>query len=211
MILLDPSTVGMQKYVITPEQPFGLSLCEKIMPQYLKEAGYATHIVGKWHLGIYKKEYTPTFRGFDSHIGYLGPMIDYYNHSLTRLVNVNHYCHLQYHHHAAKSFIYPTLFNLIDQGTPYVFGNGYDMRKNLDLYSESFGTYATDLFAQESERIIEQHNKKDPLFLFISNLAPHAGNFWEPLQAPQEVVDKFSYIKDVKRRKYAAMVSANAY
>lgn len=85
---IDPSTVGMQKYVITPEQPFGLGLCEKILPEYLKEAGYKTHIVGKWHLGDYKKEYTPTFRGFDSHIGYLGAMIDFYNHSLTRLVRL---------------------------------------------------------------------------------------------------------------------------
>lgn len=76
----------MQKYVIAPEQPFGLGLCEKIMPEYLKEAGYKTHIVGKWHLGYYKKEYTPTFRGFDSHTGYLGAMIDFYNHSLTRIV-----------------------------------------------------------------------------------------------------------------------------
>ncbi|KAJ6648070.1 Arylsulfatase B [Pseudolycoriella hygida] len=76
----DTSTVGMQKYVIAPEQPFSLGLCEKILPEYLKEAGYKTHIVGKWHLGYYKKAYTPTLRGFDSHIGYLGAMIDFYNH-----------------------------------------------------------------------------------------------------------------------------------
>lgn len=80
------------------------------------------------------------------------------------------------------------------------------MRKNLDLYRETLGVYATDLFTQESERIIQQHNKKDPLFLFVSHLAPHAANFYEPLQAPQSVIDKFAYIKDERRRKYAAMV-----
>lgn len=83
------------------------------------------------------------------------------------------------------------------------------MRRNLDLYRETLGVYATDLFTQESEAIIKNHNTSDPLFLFVSHLAPHAANFYEPLQAPQDVVDKFSYIKDLSRRKYAAMVRKN--
>lgn len=70
------------------------------------------------------------------------------------------------------------------------------MRKNLDLYRETLGIYATDLFTQESENIIHNHNKKDPLFLLVSHLAPHAANFYDPLQAPQAVIDKFLYIKD---------------
>jgi arylsulfatase A-like enzyme len=49
-----------------------LLLSEKIMPQYLKEAGYATGILGKWHLGMTAPEYYPTARGFDVALGTVG-------------------------------------------------------------------------------------------------------------------------------------------
>lgn len=42
-----------------------------------KEGGYATAIIGKWHLGL-KKPNIPTMRGFDYFKGYLGDMMDDY-------------------------------------------------------------------------------------------------------------------------------------
>lgn len=64
-----PIHTGMQHTVLFGAEPRGLPLTEKLLPQYLKELGYTTRIVGKWHLGSYKKEYTPLYRGFDSHLG----------------------------------------------------------------------------------------------------------------------------------------------
>lgn len=49
----------------------GLPMTEKIFPQYLKTAGYATCQLGKWHLGP-TPEWSPALRGFDEVFGFLG-------------------------------------------------------------------------------------------------------------------------------------------
>lgn len=58
----------------------GLNLTEKILPEYLKNIGYKTHMIGKWHLGFYEKLFTPLQRGFCSHFGYWSGIISYYDH-----------------------------------------------------------------------------------------------------------------------------------
>lgn len=49
----------------------GLPTHLKIMPAYLREAGYYTGMIGKWHLG-HTDEYRPERRGFDEFYGFLG-------------------------------------------------------------------------------------------------------------------------------------------
>jgi len=56
----------------------GLPLTETLLPQHLAPAGYATGMVGKWHLGA-KPEQTPPSRGFTEFFGFLGGAHSYFN------------------------------------------------------------------------------------------------------------------------------------
>jgi arylsulfatase B len=77
------------------------------------------------------------------------------------------------------------------------------MRRNLTIDRDSIGIYATDHFSRETETIVQHHNLDRPLFLLVNHLAPHAGNYDDPLQAPEEEILKFHYIDDKKRRTLA--------
>ena len=60
--------------------PYGLPLNETTLGQKFKEVGYTTRFVGKWHMGFYKWDYTPTFRGYDSFKGFYSGGEDYFTH-----------------------------------------------------------------------------------------------------------------------------------
>ena len=61
----------------------GLPLTEVTLPELLRDAGYATGVFGKWHLG-YTPPYRPLERGFDTFYGFLGHGgHDYFDLSIT--------------------------------------------------------------------------------------------------------------------------------
>jgi arylsulfatase A-like enzyme len=66
--------------VVRPGAPWGLPLNERLLPQALKEVGYTTAITGKWHLGEFQSDYTPTRRGFDHQYGHYFGALDYFTH-----------------------------------------------------------------------------------------------------------------------------------
>ncbi|MEM6688660.1 MAG: sulfatase [Planctomycetota bacterium] len=55
-------------WVLRPVSPYGLHPDEVTIAEVLKEQGYATAIVGKWHLGD-QPEFLPTRQGFDWFFG----------------------------------------------------------------------------------------------------------------------------------------------
>lgn len=65
-----PLTIGMQYGMVGSVAEWGMPLDEITIGEVLKENGYTTHMLGKWHLGYFSPLFLPTARGFDSWIGY---------------------------------------------------------------------------------------------------------------------------------------------
>lgn len=157
-----PHRYGLQTLVIPSAATYGLPTDEWLLPQVLKEAGYKTAIVGKWHLGHADRKYWPRQRGFDYQYGPLLGEIDYFTHSA----------------HGTRDWF----------------------RDNQPVKEDG---YVTRLLGKDAVRLIENHDPKTPLFLYLTFTAPHS-----PYQAPQEHLDKYKHIADPARRAYAAMISA---
>ncbi len=62
-----PKRVGIPQ-VLFPGQPTGIHASEQTLAELLKEQGYATMCIGKWHLGD-QPEFLPTRHGFDHYFG----------------------------------------------------------------------------------------------------------------------------------------------
>lgn len=75
-----PFRYGLQTLVIPSGYTYGLATDEWLLPQALKEAGYYTAIIGKWHLGHADHKYWPKQRGFDYQYGPLIGELDYFTH-----------------------------------------------------------------------------------------------------------------------------------
>ena len=75
-----PLRYGLQTAVIPSAHTYGLPTDEWLLPQALKEAGYKTAIVGKWHLGHANRKYWPRQRGFDYQYGAMIGELDYFKH-----------------------------------------------------------------------------------------------------------------------------------
>lgn len=76
-----PMRIGMHGEPLFNSEDRGIPLTERLLPSYMKELGYSTHLVGKWHVGMSREEYLPMSRGYDTHYGMRGGYIDYYTYN----------------------------------------------------------------------------------------------------------------------------------
>ena len=115
----------------------------------LKQAGYATGLVGKWGLGEAGTAGAPERQGFDYFFGFL---------------NQTH-AHNHYPDFLWRNGEKVALPNVVTQVGP-VPGAGYATKRVV---------YAGDLFFEEARAFVDRHQKQ-PFFLYLSLVVPHANN-----------------------------------
>ena len=158
----------------------GLPLTEITLAQAMKAAGYATGMVGKWHMGM-NDRYMPTQRGFDEYFGFLFGANLYIDPNKPGVMTRD----------SASGGEAPSASTRSPQNPIY---------RNTTPVEEA--EYLTDAFAREAVAYIDRH-QTSPFFLYAPFNAPHT-----PFQATRKYLDRFPNVKDERRRVYMAMVSA---
>ena len=161
-----------------PSSSLGLPSSELTLPEVLKEKGYHSLLLGKWHLGA-DEGMTPNDQGFDEFLGFLGGGAMFMEEDDPKVVN-------------SKQD-----FDPIDK---YLWPNlKYGVRFNK---GERFkpDSHLTDYLSREAVKAIEE-NRNRPFFMYLAYNAPHT-----PLQSEKRDYDALSHIEDHTERTYAGMI-----
>ena len=154
----------------------GLPTEEVTIAEVLKEKGYHTVHIGKWHMGI-SAGMAPNDQGFDESLSMNGPL--FMEEDDPNVVNAK------------------LDFDPIDK---FLWARGrYSSTFNGGAPFEP-GGYVTDYWTDESLKVIEA-NKNRPFFLYLAHWGVHT-----PLQATKEDYEAVGDIKPHRLRVYAAMV-----
>jgi arylsulfatase A-like enzyme len=163
----------------------GLPLSETTIADRLKAAGYATGLVGKWHLGA-APEYHPLHRGFDEFFGFLSGAHPYFPgpeariNRGTRIVEEKEYltdaiareAASFVDRHKAQPFLLMVLFNAVH--TPMQAADGR-LKRFASIPEEARRTYAAMLAAMDEGigRVIDalraNRLEENTLIVFLSD------------------------------------------
>ncbi len=175
----------------------GLPPAETTLAEHVHAAGYATGLIGKWHLGG-AADYHPQRHGFDEFFGFL---------------------------HEGHYYVPPPWMNVMTmlrrRGLPAPGGQRFAAAANL-IYSSHMGhdeppydannpilragqpvaeaEYLTEAITREAVDFIERH-RQQPFLLCVTYNAVHS-----PLQAKLETLQRLAAIEDMHRRIFAAML-----
>lgn len=146
----------------------GVDLRLPLLPGELKNAApsYATHMLGKYHLGFRTEANLPTSRGFDSFLGLLAGGADHYNNALEACGGDGENCTCRGSNHSSTTL--PFRIDFTDGTAPA-----------KDLWDET--TYDAYQFGARAVKLVEEHDAAKPFFLYW---APHKVH--SPLQSPAE-------------------------
>lgn len=177
----------------------GLPRDVRTFPEQLHDQGYATGLIGKWHLGG-TAAYHPQRRGFDEFFGFL---------------------------HEGHFFVPPPYQGVTTMLRRRALPNGglgrwtsadgrltlsthmghneppYDANNPLLRNSQPVDerAYLTDAFTREAIEFIDRNHER-PFLLFLAYNAVHS-----PLQGADDYMRRFESIDDVHRRIFAAMLA----
>lgn len=139
-----------KRAVLFPDSGGGLPPEEITLAEMLKEAGYATGIVGKWHLG-HQPQYLPTAQGFDSYFG-----IPYSN-DMDKLAGPGYMAEVR-----KDASYYPQIEHY----------NVPLMRNTEVIERPADQNTLTKRYTEEAIRFIEDH-AAGPFFLYLPHSMPH--------------------------------------
>jgi autotransporter-associated beta strand protein len=125
----------------------GLSAAQTTVAQDLKQLGYSTGAIGKWHLGYTDGLNLPADKGFDEFYGFWGADRDYF-HSCCEARDMR-------------------------RGTTDI-ESTWQTEGDATQYDPVNGRYSTDAFGEESVDFINRHsNDGKPFFLYLAFNAEH--------------------------------------
>ena len=152
-----PHKTGLAFFVLLANQPTGLDEREVTLGERFRARGYATAMIGKWHLGFARRAWLPANRGFDSFFGYCLGAQDYTRHESGEWLEGS-----------------------IALGRRRAFAleaPGHDLWRNdapLDRSPATDGVHSAELFATEARTVVGAADRERPLFLYYAAQTPHA-------------------------------------
>jgi len=172
--IIDHEALGLRP----PFSELGMPTEEITIAELLKDKGYYTAHIGKWHLGSIDGM-RPEDQGFDDSL-YMSGLL-YLPEDDPNVVNA------KFEEDGIDRMVWASA--------------RYAAQFNGGSVFEPVG-YLTDYYTNEAVKVIENH-RNEPFFIYLAHWGIH-----NPLQATREDYDRFSHIDDHPLRVYAAMIHA---